>query len=178
VTANHHHKINGGARHQWTQERIDLCIKLRREDGLSCAQIAARLGGPSRNAVIGKLARLGIAAPTATRRAPRTTRVPQRPRPRHNSLPSLAEWIAVEPLPPRQETDVARVSFLDLEPKHCRFIPGDPIGKLPHQPQFCGLDVVLGLPYCRAHAVRCFDLAAARPRYLPQAARAHELDAV
>jgi GcrA cell cycle regulator len=40
----------------WTDERVELLKKLW-ADGLSASQIAARLGGVTRNAVIGKVHR-------------------------------------------------------------------------------------------------------------------------
>ena len=45
---------------RWSEERVELLTKLWAE-GLSASQIAARLGGVSRNAVIGKVHRLGLA---------------------------------------------------------------------------------------------------------------------
>src|SRR3954463_9470821 len=44
----------------WTDERVELLKKLW-TDGLSASQIAAELGGITRNAVIGKVHRLGLA---------------------------------------------------------------------------------------------------------------------
>lgn len=44
---------------QWTDERVELLKKLW-ADGLSASQIAAELGGVTRNAVIGKVHRLGL----------------------------------------------------------------------------------------------------------------------
>lgn len=57
---------------QWTDERVELLKKLWSE-GLSASQIAAELGGVTRNAVIGKVHRLGLsgrakAAPSAAPR--------------------------------------------------------------------------------------------------------------
>ncbi|MGZ3259711.1 MAG: GcrA family cell cycle regulator, partial [Croceibacterium sp.] len=43
----------------WTDERVALLSKLW-ADGLSASQIAAELGGITRNAVIGKVHRLGL----------------------------------------------------------------------------------------------------------------------
>src|SRR3979409_1211917 len=43
----------------WTDERVELLKKLW-TDGLSASQIAAELGGITRNAVIGKVHRLGL----------------------------------------------------------------------------------------------------------------------
>ena len=44
----------------WTDERVELLKKLW-QDGLSASQIAGELGGITRNAVIGKVHRLGLA---------------------------------------------------------------------------------------------------------------------
>ena len=55
----------------WTDERVELLKKLW-SDGLSASQIAAELGGITRNAVIGKVHRLGLsgrAKSTSTARA-------------------------------------------------------------------------------------------------------------
>ena len=43
----------------WTDERVELLKKLW-ADGLSASQIAGELGGITRNAVIGKVHRLGL----------------------------------------------------------------------------------------------------------------------
>ena len=56
----------------WTDERVELLKKLW-SDGLSASQIAAELGGITRNAVIGKVHRLGLSgrAKSASIGAPR-----------------------------------------------------------------------------------------------------------
>src|SRR5246127_3490779 len=58
----------------WTDERVENLKKLWGE-GLSASQIAAELGGITRNAVIGKVHRLGLSG-----RAKRPTSAPPRPR--------------------------------------------------------------------------------------------------
>ena len=53
----------------WTDERVETLKKLWTE-GLSASQIAQKLGGVTRNAVIGKVHRLGLsgrATPSRTR---------------------------------------------------------------------------------------------------------------
>lgn len=56
----------------WTDERVELLKKLWSE-GLSASQIAAQLGGVSRNAVIGKVHRLKLSGRgRATKPVPRT----------------------------------------------------------------------------------------------------------
>src|SRR2546423_14227141 len=63
----------------WTDERVELLKKLWAE-GLSASQIAAELGGITRNAVIGKVHRLG---PSGRAKAPSSTA----PRPRKPPAP-------------------------------------------------------------------------------------------
>ena len=64
----------------WTEERVSLLRKLWTE-GLSASQIAKQLGGVTRNAVIGKVHRLGLAGrATPSRPAKRPVRA-ARPRP-------------------------------------------------------------------------------------------------
>ena len=53
----------------WTEERIEELRKLWGE-GLSASQIANTLGGVSRNAVIGKIHRLGLSGRVKTPRSP------------------------------------------------------------------------------------------------------------
>ncbi|MCJ2079989.1 GcrA family cell cycle regulator [Methylobacterium sp. J-090] len=48
----------------WSDERVDLLRRLWQE-GLSASQIAAQLGGVTRNAVIGKVHRLGLSGRVA-----------------------------------------------------------------------------------------------------------------
>lgn len=66
----------------WTDERVEQLRKLW-SDGLSASQIATEIGGVSRNAIIGKVHRLGLSgrakAPVAA--APRPVRKPAAPAP-------------------------------------------------------------------------------------------------
>src|SRR5437588_11168970 len=63
----------------WTDERVETLKKLWTE-GLSASQIAAELGGITRNAVIGKVHRLGLSgrakAPSSAVPSPRKARPP------------------------------------------------------------------------------------------------------
>jgi GcrA cell cycle regulator len=84
----------------WTDERVERLSTLWLE-GRSASQIAAELGeGVSRNAVIGKVHRLGLsgrAVPPADAAAPRIRDLsPTEP---VSTLPSAAEPAAVEPVP-------------------------------------------------------------------------------
>ena len=61
----------------WNDERVELLRKLW-QDGLSASQIAAQLGGVSRNAVIGKVHRLKLSARgRATAAAARPKKAPK-----------------------------------------------------------------------------------------------------
>ena len=67
----------------WTDERIDRLTKMW-EGGATASQIADELGGVSRNAVIGKVHRLGLsgrAAPSQPARTVAATFRTARPRP-------------------------------------------------------------------------------------------------
>lgn len=58
----------------WTDERVAKAAKLYGE-GLSCSQIAAELGGHvTRNAVIGKMTRMGVMRPTKPSRPARAVK--------------------------------------------------------------------------------------------------------
>ena len=67
----------------WTEERVEILKKLWSE-GLSASQIAAEIGSVTRNAVIGKVHRLGLsgrgkaksASPQRAKKSPRTPSAP------------------------------------------------------------------------------------------------------
>lgn len=149
---------SGGGCMGWDEKRVEHLKKLW-ADGYSCSQIAARMGGLTRNAVIGKVSRLGLPSrptafrtPTSKKRRPRSL---NRPTWRWGKPKSLVP-IPTEPLPPPHETDIPRKSFLELdERRDCKFICGEPKG--PFEKQFCGEPRVEGLPYCEVHSVRCFN---------------------
>src|SRR5271170_5386889 len=80
----------------WTDERVETLKKLWL-DGLSASQIAKQLGGVTRNAVIGKVHRLGLsgrATPSQPQRpafkTPRAPRPAVASQPRRTSEPALA----------------------------------------------------------------------------------------
>src|SRR3954470_7380072 len=92
----------------WTDERVELLAKLWSE-GLSASQIAAEIGGGvSRNAVIGKVHRLGLsgrgkAKAAGPQRPRKATRAPSAPTPLAQSvrnnvvLAPVPASLAVEP---------------------------------------------------------------------------------
>lgn len=170
-----------GSTFGWTDDRIDAVKKLW-ADGLSASQIASRLGGVTRNAVIGKVHRLGLAgrATTSRSRTPRPrnraaslplrpTRVQERCRPQALTMPPKAAFAPVESPPvvvPRVIDDffdtvaTLRVNLLDLRDGMCRFPIGDPQDEGFH---FCGRHAEPGISYCGHHARLAFQLARRRP---------------
>ena len=70
----------------WTDERVELLKKLW-ADGLSASRIAAELGGITRNAVIGKVHRLGLSG-----RAKTPSSSVSRPRKARSSIILMLSW--------------------------------------------------------------------------------------
>jgi GcrA cell cycle regulator len=93
----------------WTDERVELLKKLWSE-GLSASQIAGELGGITRNAVIGKVHRLGL---SGRAKAPSSAV----PRPRKARPPS--HMLRVSRPAVRGNTALARhpLALYDLEPE-------------------------------------------------------------
>ena len=154
----------------WTDERVELLKKLW-TDGLSASQIANELGNVTRNAVIGKVHRLGLSgrAKSLTSSVPRP-RKPRahshmlrvRPAVRGNTALAYAHELEVEPEPELIENIIPigqRCSLLELNESKCRWPIGDP-----GTPEFffCGGVPVEGLPYCNYHSRVAYQPAAAR----------------
>lgn len=86
----------------WTDERVEVLKKLW-SDGLSASQIAAQLGGVSRNAVIGKVHRLKLSGRgKTTTAAPRSKKVAPAP-------VAVASSAPPRPTPPPVTATVAQV---------------------------------------------------------------------
>jgi GcrA cell cycle regulator len=150
----------------WNDERVELLKKLW-SDGLSASQIAGRLGGVTRNAVIGKVHRLGLSGRATTSRMkshrPRarsqSARRLMKPRFANLGNPAFRNLLAdSEPyIPPAEELVIPlneRKSIQTLTEVSCRWPIGDPQLADFH---FCGRNKVTGLPYCEFHARRAFQ---------------------
>ena len=133
----------------WTTDRVEL-LKSHFEAGLTCREIAASIG-VSRNAVIGKLARLQLTRGPA-RAEPRPTKA-ARERCR-KSIPRLQYQIlqaVYENPPPIQEEPIIserRCSLLELSNERCRWPISTPGAE---DFCFCGNTPVEGMPYCSGH---------------------------
>lgn len=154
----------------WNDERVELLKKLWSE-GLSASQIAGRLGGVTRNAVIGKVHRLGLSGRATTARLkshrprPRTQVVAKRlakPAQRFAQTGNPAVRALYQPeaepfIPAADEIEIPmaeRKSIETLTECNCRWPIGDPQAADFH---FCNQKKVTGLPYCEFHARRAFQ---------------------
>jgi GcrA cell cycle regulator len=143
----------------WTDERVELLKKLW-QDGLSASQIAAELGGVTRNAVIGKVHRLGLSGrgqPTSSIKRQRRTHPTGIRRSRPVSMGNLAlksnlDYLPDADLMPRRNVVVPiprKLSIFQLNEHTCKWPIGDPGQEDFH---FCGHDSLETGPYCEYHA--------------------------
>lgn len=164
----------------WTDERVEQLKRLWAA-GLSASQIAAELGGITRNAVIGKVHRLGLSgrakAPATTGAAPRPrkARVPSHPmatgsfRSHGNAALARPRMLEAEPaalveLAPAPELVplvCERVTIMELRECMCRWPLGDPSRD---DFRFCGAQTAPGISYCAHHTAKAYQPAADRRR--------------
>jgi GcrA cell cycle regulator len=157
----------------WTDERVEKLKKLWSE-GLSASQIAAQLGGVSRNAVIGKVHRLNLPGRAKAGGSATAARTPKRsaaaPRPasfgsrvatrtvvtRQQGATMLKEEIDVDSVNEIQYRPAAnvvvpisrRLGLTELTERTCKWPVGDPLKDDFH---FCGNDSPDSSPYCTYH---------------------------
>ncbi|KQY13454.1 GcrA family cell cycle regulator [Rhizobium sp. Root482] len=169
----------------WTDERVEKLTKLWAE-GLSASQIAAQLGGVSRNAVIGKVHRLclpgrakagGTAATARTKRPAATTpraptfasRLAARTAPRPAGTTVMKEEVEVETIEDRSLVPASnvvvpmsrRLVLTQLTDRTCKWPIGDPMKDEFH---FCGNDSPDTSPYCTFHAKLAYQPSGERRR--------------
>jgi GcrA cell cycle regulator len=146
----------------WTPERIEQlrsCIG----SGMTCSQIAAAIG-VSRNAVIGKIHRLGL---SSGRPAGASARANCPPRARHSRGPTQRRLLrlayAKAPLDEIMSSMVVvsthPCSLIDIDPHQCRWPIGDPAST---NFLFCGNDALAGFTYCVGHARMAYRAPASR----------------
>lgn len=163
----------------WTDERVELLRRMWAE-GLSASQIAAQLGGVSRNAVIGKVHRLKLSA------RGRATAAPARPKKAHSGAAKPAgrpartittsigatalqaqfesEPVARQLLRPVENIVVPmsrRLALTELTERTCKWPNGDPLAE---DFSFCGNDAGESGPYCSYHSRLAYQPASERRR--------------
>ncbi|MEK1850711.1 MAG: GcrA family cell cycle regulator [Phyllobacterium sp.] len=170
----------------WTDERVEQLKKLWAE-GLSASQIAAQLGGVSRNAVIGKVHRLklsgrGKTTSTQTRSKKINTSASGSQRSggssSHMASRVVSRSVGATALQTEYNTDLVphtitktvtnvvvpisrRLELVQLSERTCKWPVGDPL-----QPDFnfCGNDVGESGPYCTYHSRLAYQPASERRR--------------
>lgn len=170
-----------GQKYPWHDDDIVLIRKLLLE-GFSRSRIADELPvrngiRPTRNAVIGKIARLDI--PGFSDRSPRVS-APRKPRPDRRLAvgPKPSKPLPAEIAPPPVVREVARRpdeyvpsgrgAVLGLRHHECKYPFGDP-----RQPgfRFCCADRLEGRPYCAEHVKVSYVPLAPRPQRRPHRGR-------
>jgi GcrA cell cycle regulator len=152
----------------WTEAKVELLRQLF-HDGLTARMIAARIGGVTRNAVIAKLHRIGLAGGGPTRAyAPRQRRPVRKPSPRPPMVygnPALRNLYLVKTPEPVADAavDIPRKKLTELEDGDCRWPVT--VGEGDHR--FCASPKITGLPYCDAHSRRAFEPPVARRQREP-----------
>ena len=127
----------------WSEDRVEQ-LKTLWTEGLSASQIARALGGVTRNAVIGKVHRLGLAGRASPSRSER---------PRLPMAPKVPAALVVEE-DPLQLEDGSHATVLTISDRMCRWPIGDPAASEFH---FCGHSPKSGSPYCEAHARKAYQ---------------------
>ena len=151
----------------WTEERVEVLKKLWL-DGFSASQIAKQLGGDlTRNAVIGKVHRLGLsgrAAPSQPQRPAFKANRPVRPAVPVQPTAVIRRVEPVAVAPPSVATfaceEVGSATVLTLGSHMCKWPIGDPSSD---SFSFCGRASNDG-PYCVQHARVAYQ---AQPRKVP-----------
>jgi GcrA cell cycle regulator len=168
----------------WTDERVELLKKLW-ADGLSASQIAAQLGGVTRNAVIGKVHRLKLssrgratASPVRQKKTQQTSSsvksssraaTPSRSMAASIGATALQTQFDVEPIARQMLRPVEnvvvpisrRLALIQLNEHTCKWPNGDPLSEDFH---FCGNDSAETGPYCNYHSRIAFQPASERRR--------------
>ena len=165
--------MRGPGTGNWTDERVERLKKLNALS-MSASEIAASLGGVTRNAVIGKLNRMGVGLTTGGARIIRSSgenrtlktmrqkmrRQAAQVQPRLRRV--IEQKISEVPDPDvlllfgknqvehlTDEQKAKSVTFAELGPIHCRWPYGDPREV---DFCFCGHDKLPDGPYCAPHA--------------------------
>ena len=161
----------------WTEERVAKLSKLW-ADGLSASQIAGELGGVTRNAVIGKVHRLGLSGraksntgggskprrkPTTTARTASMANGYQRPRPsatrsagpnKAKATPSEDGEVLTKPAEGLVAPVSKKLTLLEITEFTCKWPHGDPT--MPGF-SFCGHATKDEKPYCEFHNKLAFQ---------------------
>lgn len=153
----------------WSQTRVERLTTMWAQ-GFSATQISLDLGGVTRNAVLGKIHRLGRSKdrpitrakpmrgagrkPRRLTREPVLTRAERAIRQRERFLARLFGLpVETAPAVPLEAPTGQACSLQELSARSCRFPNGDPGNPDFH---FCGAEAVDHRPYCTFHMNICY----------------------
>lgn len=157
----------------WNDERVELLKKFW-ADGLSASQIASKMGGVTRNAVIGKVHRLGLSGRATPAKPQRGCGSEAEHQIAEEAAPSYVrhdiEALAAEPefVAPVILLGGDMTTVATLKGNMCKWPIGDPAKDDFH---FCGQSAPTGKPYCAYHAQLAFQPAQRRTDRPQQPAR-------
>ena len=149
----------------WTAQRIEQlrsCVAA----GMTCSEIAAEIG-VTRNAVIGKIHRLGLSSGRPAG-APARASTSCPPRARHPRVPTQRRLLrlayAQASLGEQATSNVSVASahprsLVEIAERQCRWPIGDPATT---DFVFCGNDAIMGFTYCLGHARMAYRAPASR----------------
>lgn len=158
----------------WTEDRVETLSKLW-ADGLSASQIAKQLGGVTRNAVIGKVHRLGLSGrakpsrPKPAKTATTAARPKAAPKPakvtakaatvaeakvKAKTTAQLPATIEQPPLKAKPLKDGTYATILTITDHMCKFPIGDPKAD---EFRFCGRKTDPDEPYCTPHSMVAYQ---------------------
>ena len=147
----------------WNDERVELLKKYWAE-GLSASQIASKMGGVTRNAVIGKVHRLGLSGRATPAKPQRgcDSDVHDDDQPSVSLARAEIDRMIVEPefVAPAILSSGDMATVATLKGNMCKWPIGDPAKDDFH---FCGQSAPTGKPYCGYHAQMAFQPAQRRP---------------
>src|SRR5262245_1518671 len=108
----------------WNDQRTSRLVALCKE-GLSSSQIAAAIGGVSRNAVIGKMNRLALTNGHQPR--PKTVAISEPKMPGQGRIREslFKPYVPPQPLPPEKTLKTKYTSIAELRLDQCRWPYGD-----------------------------------------------------
>lgn len=147
----------------WNDERVELLKKFWAE-GLSASQIASKMGGVTRNAVIGKVHRLGLSGRATPAKPQRGCdadfEVEEQAVASHARTEIEALIVEPEFSAPAVLSSGDMATVATLKGNMCKWPIGDPAKEDFH---FCGQSAPTGKPYCGYHAQMAFQPAQRRP---------------
>ena len=136
---------------RWTMEETSILLECHKE-GLSAEESARKIPGKSRNAILGKIHRLGLSN-TRKHKKPKRPKREARPRvyvrqvrkPRPPKIPKSRTPLSLSELDPPEHM---QINLMDRERNQCAWVIGDPKGM---DTKCCGRSTWNETSYCDVH---------------------------